>query len=399
MPRPAKVVVIGAGIGGLAAACALRRAGAEVSIYEQAPAIGEVGAGIQITPNGVKALRGLGLEEEILKVGFRPQAIIGLDGLTGRETFRTPLTDSPRMYGAPYLQTHRAELHEVLWRGAGVVPIHLGMRCAGARTEGASAIARFADGTEVEADLIVGADGIHSAVRRSVFSDEPARYTGTMCWRGIVPFDAPDFELVAPATSAWFGPHGHVVTYWIRGGRGVNIVAVHETKNWQDESWSARSTREEMLAAYPGWHPRLLKLLGMSQDIFKWGLFDRDPMRSWSAGRVTLLGDAAHAMLPFLSQGAAMSLEDGYVLGRLVGHGGADGVLAALAAYERERLPRTSRVLLRAREQGRKNHLTSPMARLWRDAVYFAKGLLNPQKTGLGGDWLYEHDVTTMQST
>ena len=393
MPRAPKVVVIGAGLGGLAAATALRRRGAEVSIHEQAAAIGEVGAGIQITPNGVKALRGLGLEEDILRAGFRPQAIIGLDGMTGRETFRTPLSDSATMYGAPYLQAHRAELHAILLKGTAGASLHLGARCTGIRTEGEQAVARFADGSEAEGDLVVGADGIHSVVRRTLFGDVPARYTGTMCWRGIVPFDTPDFDLVAPATSVWNGPHGHVVTYWIRGGRGVNIVAVHETAAWQDESWSARSTREEMLAAYPGWHPRMLKLLGMAEEVFKWGLYDRDPQESWTKGRATLLGDAAHPMLPFLSQGAAMALEDGYVLGREVGEAGAAGIPAALAAYERQRIPRTTRVLLRAREQGRKNHLVSPWARRWRDAVYFAKGLINPQKTGLGGDWLYEHDV------
>ncbi|MBP0496075.1 FAD-dependent monooxygenase [Pararoseomonas indoligenes] len=394
MPRPARVVVIGAGIGGLAAACALRRAGAEVSVHEQAPAIREVGAGIQITPNGVKALRGLGLEEGILRLGFRPKAIWGLDGISGREMFRTPLEDSPRLYGAPYLQVHRADLQALLMQGAAGGAISLGQRCAGIRTEGAVAVARFDDGTEVEADLVVGADGIHSAVRRATFGNEPARYTGTMCWRGIVPFERPDYDLVAPCTTVWNGPHGHVVTYWIRGGTGVNIVAVHETAAWQDESWSARSTREEMMAAYPGWNPRMLALLDKAEDIFKWGLFDREPMPRWSKGRVTLLGDAAHAMLPFLSQGAAMALEDGYVLGREIGRAGTEGVEAALAAYEAARVPRTSQVLLRARAQGRKNHLTSPSARLWRDAVYFIKGVLNPQKTGLGGDWLYEHDVT-----
>ena len=394
MARKPKVVVIGAGIGGLAAATALRRAGIEVSVHEQAPALAEVGAGIQVTPNGVKALRGLGLEAEALRLGFRPQALVGLDAFTGRQSFRTPLDQSAAMYGAPYLQMHRADLHGMLMQGAAGARFTLGHRCAGVRNEGATAVVRFEDGAEEEADLVIGADGIHSVVRRAILGEEPARYTGTMCWRGIVPFDKPDYELVAPATTLWNGPHGHVVTYWIRGGTGVNIVAVHETPEVTGESWTGRSTPAEMMAAYPGWHPRLMSLLERAEHVFKWGLYDREPRSAWSSGRVTLLGDAAHPMLPFLSQGAAMALEDGVMLGRLLRDADAAGVEAALAGYERARIPRTTDVVRRARAQGQKNHLTSPWKRRWRDAVYAVKGMINPQKTGLAADWLYAYDVT-----
>lgn len=397
MAQTHRILIIGAGMGGLAAACALGRQGFAPEVREAASHLGEVGAGIQMTPNAVNAMRGLGLYEPLLAASYEPDSIFGRDWKSGRTIFRTPLKGVCKaIYGAEYLDVHRAELHRILREALPASSIRVGARCTAVRNEGDLAVASFADGSEEEADLVIGADGIRSAVRRSLFGDADARFTGNMCWRLIVPFErGPDFDLVPPDMSIWLGPDGHVVTYYMGGAKMVNIVAVRVTDTWLEESWTTPSTREELLAAFAGWHPKLRVLFERGDNLYKWGLFDRDPMPRWSEGRITLLGDAAHPMLPYLSQGAAMAIEDGCVLARLLRSMDAD-VPAVLRAYERERIPRTGEVQIMAREQGTSNHLASPLKRLWRDAVYRLREAVNPQKTGLGakGSRIYAYDVT-----
>lgn len=397
MDQIKKIVVIGAGMGGLALGKALLDRKFEVSIYEQADVLTQVGAGIQLTPNGVKVLRGLGLEHRLAEFGFLPQAIQGRDWRSGKTVFRTPLAGvCERIYDAPYVHIHRADLQTILHDPLPDSALRLSSECTAVIDAGSSAVARFADGTEVEADLVVAADGIRSIGRKSLFGDDKPRYTGNICWRSVIPFDdGPEFDLVSPDNSIWFGPNGHIVTYYVRGGRGVNVVACLESEHWQEESWSIRSTKQDLAAAYVGWHPKLQRLFERAGEVYKWGLFDRDPMTTWSHGRVTLLGDAAHPMLPYLSQGAAMAMEDGLVLARMLERH-RDAVPSALQAYEQIRIPRTARVQLSSREQGKKNHLVSPWARLKRDIGYRIKGLINAQETGLKAGWVYEYDANSV---
>jgi salicylate hydroxylase len=393
MQRQLRVGIIGGGIGGLALAEALRQRGTEVRLFERAPAFGEVGAGIQMTPNAVKVMRALGLFEKLQAVSFLPQNIIGRNWRSGRVMWRTPLAeDCPRLYGAPFFHVHRADLHRILAEQVPHGTAKLASPCTAIRQSGKTATAIFADGSEFEADVIVGADGIHSVVRREIFGDEPPRYTGHMCWRAVVPFEKQPLDFVSPDSSFWLGPNGHVVTYYVSGGRAVNIVAVLEHEDWVEESWTTPSTREELMAGYAGWHPNLQKLFSNVTETFKWGLFDRDPMPAWTQGRVTLLGDAAHPMLPFLSQGAAMAIEDGYVLARSLAEEATPE--AGLARYEARRRPRTSRVQLEARERGKTYHLSSRLAQIRRDVKYFIRSVINPQTTGLGANWVYEYDAT-----
>lgn len=386
-----RIGIVGGGIGGVALAGCLLQRGFEVRLFERAAGFGEIGAGIQMTPNAVKVIKTLGLLDRMLEAGFLPQALVGRNWRTARENFRTPLTDCPTLYDAPFIHIHRADLHSIL---ASVVPESIatfGVGCTGVRQEPNGAVATFDDGSEFEADLIVGADGVRSAVRAALFGPEAPRFTGHMCYRAVVPVDGP-VDFVAPEASFWFGPKSHVVTYYVRGGKAVNIVAVAETSEWVEESWNAPSSRSELLNAFQGWHRNVETLFQRVDTVYKWGLFDRDPMTSWSKGRVTLMGDAAHPMLPFLSQGAAMAIEDAYVLAAsLEGHG--RDVPAALRDYERERLPRTSRVQLEARERGRTYHLPSPLAQAKRDFVYWLRGLINPQATGIQANWVYEYDA------
>lgn len=395
MGRPLRVAIVGAGIGGLAAAGALLRAGAEVQVLEQASALGEVGAGIQMTPNAVKVLRGLGLEGQLARYGFLPQAIVGRDWKSGRVNFRTPLAgECARLYGADYYHIHRADLHRMLRTLVPDERIRLASRCTGVRDEADGVVLDIEGGESVQADVVVGADGIHSKVRESLFGEQPARFTGNMCWRTVVHFPERRHDIVSPDSTMWLGPRGHVVTYYVYAGRAVNVVAVHEAGAWLAESWNTPSTLEELVAAYTGWHPNVLALFERAEAVYKWGLFDRDPLPTWSRGRVTLLGDAAHPMLPFMSQGAAMAMEDAVVLARGLAGCREGDVAAALRAYEETRKPRTSRVQLESRARGETYHLRTRYARIRRDLQYLWRAIRNPQTTGIGANWVYEHDAT-----
>jgi salicylate hydroxylase len=396
MTRKLRVGVVGGGIGGAAVTSALAQQGFEVRTFERTSAFGEIGAGIQVTPNAVKVLEALGLGEALRKVAFLPQAIVGRNWDTAKEIFRIPLADeTPRLYNAPFFHVHRADLHQLLVESMPQGVATLSAACIDIRQEKDSAVAIFEDGSEFEADLIVGADGVRSTVRNKLFGDDAPKFTGNMCFRAVVPVDG-SFDFVSPDSSFWLGPKSHIVTYYVRRGQAVNIVAVNETADWVEESWNAPSSREELLAAFAGWHPNIIQLFERVDSVFKWGLFDRDPMTTWSKGRITLLGDACHPMLPFLSQGAAMAIEDGYVLARSLAAHGSD-ISAALRDYEAERIPRTSRVQLESRERGRTYHLPSVFAQRKRDLIYQFKSWINPHTSGIQTDWVYAYNAVDFQ--
>lgn len=390
--RTPRIAIIGGGIGGTALSVCLHQRGIEARIFERAPQFSVVGAGIQVTPNAVKVMKALGLFDQAMQVGFLPQAIVGRNWRSGRENFRTPLIDAcPKLYGAPFLHMHRADLQDIFVNSLPESGVCFGKTCVSVRQTVESAVAVFDDGSEFEADLIVGADGIHSPVRGAIFGAEAPRFTGHMCYRATVPCDGL-LNYVSPDSSFWLGPNSHVVTYYVSGGKSVNIVAVAETSDWVAESWSVPSSKAELLAAFNSWHPNIVKLFNEVDDVYKWGLFDRDPMKTWSQGRITLLGDAAHPMLPFLSQGAAMAIEDAYVLAAALSAHLSD-VPSALRDYEAERIPRTKRVQLEARERGRTYHLPSAVAQAKRDIGYWLRGLIKPQATGIQANWVYEYDA------
>ena len=396
MNKPIQVGIVGGGIGGLALARALQLRGIPYRVFERAPAFGEIGAGVQMTPNAVRVLKALGLESDLQRVGFLPEAMVGRNWQTARELFRTPLKDScPTLYGAEFFHVHRADLHAILSKDVPLENVRFGVQCTGVELGRETAIATFSDGTSFEADVIVGADGIHSAVRGAVWGQDKPQFTGHMCWRALVPVDKHPLPFVSPDASFWMGPKAHVVTYYVKGGAAVNIVAVGEAESWVKESWTEASSTEDLLSYYAGWHENLIELFKRTDrtQTFKWGLFDRDPMAQWGKGRTTLLGDAAHPMLPFLSQGAAMAIEDGYVLADALAHFGADAP-AALAAYEQERRPRTSQVQLQARERGRTYHLASEEEQRKRDLAYQEAQKKNPNAVGIRAEWIYEYDAT-----
>jgi salicylate hydroxylase len=295
-------------------------------------------------------------------------------------------------YGAGYFGAHRADLHAVLQRAVPADCVQLNARCTGVTQDGQRATLAFADGRTAEADAVVGADGIRSAVRASLFGPDTPRFTGHIVWRGLVPSADLPKGLIEPDMTAWMGPKGTIVHYYVRRGELVNWIAHFET-DWREESWSIETDWRDAAAAYAGWHPTLAQLFSPTARCYKWALYDRDPLPRWTEGRITLLGDAAHPMLPYLAQGAAQALEDGYVLADLFAQHRHDPQ-AALAAYEQTRLPRTARIQLHARERGRINNATSPLARFKRDIGYRLKRLLKPNEHTYGIEWIYGHDVT-----
>ena len=395
-----RVAIIGGGIGGLTAANALLRAGVEVSVYEAAGELKEIGAGVALHANAMRVLRFIGVEEAVRKVAGRTEYAVTRDGITGRVISKTSRARQVELMGIEPATVHRADLLDVLAAALPGGVASLGKRCVSVESGGSSATARFADGTSAEADVIIGADGIHSAVRTALFGPDAPRFTGKICYRSVIPTAAVRGGVlsdVAADNGQWLGPHGTIVLYPLRGEELINVVAHYDDDTYRHESWVTECERAEVLERYAGWHESLLRLFEAGQTWYKWALYDRDPIPAWTSGRVSLLGDAAHPMLPYLGQGACQALEDGAVLANAMSDRRfASDPVAALAAYERTRRPRASQVVLTARARGVSNHLPSRWAAMRRDAAIAVRRRLNRRDTdGRGAAWLADYDATS----
>jgi salicylate hydroxylase len=390
-----RVAIIGGGIGGLAAANALSRAGIEVAVYEAAAELREIGAGVALHPNAMKVLRALSLEDKVRAVAGRSDWALSRNWKTGRIITRTSRQQQAASFGAQGTTAHRADLLDVLAGGLPDDVVTLGKRCQAVLSDGDVAVARFADGTAAEADIIVGADGIHSRVRESLFGPDAPRFTGKICYRSIVPAAAVPGAPPGTDVAQWLGPHGTIVLYPLRGTELINVVAHYDDAGYRHESWIAECDGAEVLERYAGWHESVLRLLSAAGTWYKWALYDRDPIPRWTRGRVTLLGDAAHAMLPYLGQGACQALEDSAVLATALAAEPGEPA-RGLARYERTRRPRASSVVLTARERGLSNHLTSPWAAWRRDLSIAVRRRLNQRDPeGRGAAWLAAYDATS----
>ncbi|MCB5161066.1 FAD-dependent monooxygenase [Marinomonas algarum] len=340
-----RVVIAGAGIGGLCSALAFAQQGKQVVVCEQAWQLGEVGAGLQISPNAFKVLRELGLESALQPFAFVPQNAAIRDYKTGEYYLKSPLAaQAEARYKAPYWHLHRADLHQVLAQACSKagVDIWLGAVVSGYREEASSESIRvfLEDGRTYLADLLVGADGIRSHVREQMLGAEQPTFMGQVAWRGVIPVaDLP--ITIQPDACVWAGPDRHLVSYYLRGGEYVNFVAVEERQDWRSESWREEGDVTELQAAFSGWHPEVTELLGAAKQTFLWALNGRDALPTWHQGRVVLLGDACHPMLPFMAQGAAMAIEDAQVLARCVA---TYDLQTALVKYEQVRKPRTTQI-------------------------------------------------------
>jgi salicylate hydroxylase len=386
---PPTVGIIGGGVGGLSAALSLLAAGFDVRVYEQAAELREIGAGVQVSPNASRLLHRLGLADALAATGVKPLAWHQRRWDDGRTLLRAPLAEElEATYGFPHYQMHRADLLAALVAAVPAERVHLGHRLTGLADLGDRVEARFANGERAEVGVLVGADGIHSVVRGLLFGPDRARFTGCAAYRGLVPADRLRHLDLEVTGQIWMGPGQHFVHYFVSAMRLVNFVAIVEQDRWTAESWTDRGDLGDALAAYADWHPQVRAILGAADETFIWALFDRSPMDRWSRGRVTLLGDACHAMLPFMAQGAAQAIEDGAALAACLR---ADpDVPTALRRYEKIRIPRTAR--LQAMSAGNKIrfHLPDGPEQRERDERMVA-GSAAWSFNAVG--WLYEHDA------
>jgi salicylate hydroxylase len=344
-----KILIAGAGIGGLTAASCLMKAGYDVEVYEQAPELSEIGAGIQLSANAMHVLNSLGLGGAITKLSVRPGAYVFRLHDTGEIIGQFPLAEEhERLNGAPYNQLHRADLHDLLAakaRDFNKDVVRLNRRVVGFEETAGGVELFFADGSKVKGDLLIGADGVKSAVRAQIAGADHATYTGDAAWRLTLPTDQLPSNFMGEVMSVWMGPGRHVVCYYLRGGALLNFVGLVETEDISEESWTAKFPWERLKADFAGWHENIQSVIDRADkdSCFRWSLYYRPPIATWSTRRATLLGDAVHATLPYLAQGAAMAIEDAAVLTRALQS--TNVVADALQLYERNRIDRTSRIV------------------------------------------------------
>lgn len=391
-----KALIVGGGIGGAAVALALNRAGWDVEVLEQSDRLTEVGAGIQLSPNGIRVLEALDVMPALDPLVYQPETLSLRRGRSGREIFSIPIKDvAEQRWGARYLQVHRADMLAALQVTLEArVPdaFRLNSKVTGYSQTPAKATVHLADGRNLDADLVVGADGIHSAIRAQMIGPDKPRYTGNFAWRAVVPMERLGDLVPPPSGCVWAGDRKHAVTTRLRGGTLANFVGVVEQPDWTEESWSAEGSREQALKDFADWHPVVRGLIGNADNMFRWGLFDRAPLKKWSDGRVVLLGDAAHAMLPSMAQGAVQAFEDAYVLARHLPDAG--NVAEACQAYFRARIARTTRVQARSASNLRLFHRHGTAARVGTFGPMWLAGRLAPKSLLAPLDWIYGHDVT-----
>ncbi|MGV1010592.1 MAG: FAD-dependent monooxygenase [Dermatophilaceae bacterium] len=392
-PRATSVAVVGGGIGGLTAALSLLDAGFDVHVFEQAPALAEVGAALQVTPNACRVLDGLGLSERLARAGSRSLAWRHRRWHDGRTLLLTPLGDEVvARFAFPHYQLRRADLLRVLLHRLPPDRLHVGHRVAGFQQNADRVRVTFVDGRSVEADLLVGADGIHSVVRTQLFGPQAPHFTGCAAVRALVPVQRLG-ELSLEATSqVWMGPGRHLVHYFVSAGTLLNVVAVIDHDSWTRESWNDRGDPGAALAAFEGWHPQVRRILEAVDDVYVWALLDRAPMPRWSSGRVTLLGDACHAMLPFKAQNAAQAIEDAATLTASLADERSD-LGSALQRYERLRIPRTSRIQALSTQNKTRFHLPDGPQQRQRDAE-MAAGTTDWSEAAVA--WIYDHDARSL---
>jgi 2-polyprenyl-6-methoxyphenol hydroxylase-like FAD-dependent oxidoreductase len=341
------VAIVGAGIGGLTAALALARRGIDVDVYEQAPELRELGAGVQISANGTHVLHALGLKDALEKVQVLPAGKAIRLWNTGQSWKLFDLgMESVERYGYPYITIHRGDLHAVIAQAllqGKPDAIHLNRKCVGLSQTADDVELRFDNGETVKARAVVGADGVHSVVRENLFGAAKPEFCGIIAWRGVLPMERVPASISRTIGTNWVGPGGHVVHYPLRGGTLLNIVALQERDDWKVEGWNVAGTTDEVLNDLRGWHPDLHAVFRAVDVPYKWALALRPIMETWTKGRCTLLGDACHPMVPFLAQGAVMALEDGLVLARAIKKYGVQP--EALTRYEAVRRERANKVV------------------------------------------------------
>ena len=395
MANVTKILIAGAGLGGLTAASCLMKAGFDVEILEQAPQLGEIGAGIQLSANAMHVLNDLGLGGEIARLSVRPGAYVFRLHDTGEEISRFALADEhERLNKAPYNQMHRADFHSLLEKKARSFKrdvVRLNAKVTGFQESDHDVTVRLASGETVKGDLLIGADGVKSAVRAQIHGADNAVYTGDAAWRFTVPADKLPPDHMGKVMSVWMGPGAHIVCYYLRAGALMNFVGLVETDEVSEESWTAKFPWERLKADFAGWHPDIQKVIDLAphDGCYRWSLFFRPPIPNWSTRRATLLGDAVHATLPYLAQGAAMAIEDGAVLARSLK--ASSTCEESLQLYQRNRTERTARVTNGSTANRHLFHM--------RDQKALREAFAKRDAGGSRNAWLYSYNPLTVKLT
>lgn len=399
-----KVLIAGGGIGGLTTALCCLHHGHDVTVFEQAPAFDEVGAGIQLPPNAMKVFEALGVDSVMAEKAFEPEAIEARMGETGRTLFTIPLAEqSIAMWGSPYLHIHRADYiaalrDALLNRALYAVAVNAKVTAYTQDREGVTVT--LENGRQFSGDVLIGADGIKSSIRDIMLGPDDPVFTGNMAWRAVVPIEALGAHLPNPTACVWMGKGRHAVTYRLRKGQLANFVGVVERDDWAEESsteenWTEQGRRKDAMKDFAGWHPVITKLIENVPEsaLYRWALFDRKPLPRWTDGRVALLGDAAHPMLPFLAQGAAMAVEDAWIIAHELSQSG-QTVSTSLNAYQARRFDRTSRAQAGSRANMKTFHQRTKTGQIKTYGSMWLGGRLAPRLVHKRMNWLYGYDVT-----
>ena len=345
MSKRLSIAIVGAGMGGLAAAATLRMAGIDVTVYEQARQFARVGAGIQMLPNSSRVLRHIGVEQKLRQTAFMPYSHLNRVWDTGAVKRELPMPED--LYGAPFLCMHRGDLHGALLENLPRDIICLNKKLTGLDQKNGRVTLSFADGTKAEADAVIGADGVHSLVRELVVGPDAPLHKGRIAYRAVFDTSLMNGKTIKPSRTKWWGPDRHIVIYYTKADRSevYFVTSVPESGDWiTKESWSAKGDVKELRAAYDGFHDEVRSVLHACPDCHKWAILEREPLPTWSNGRVVLLGDSCHPMTPYMAQGAATSIEDAAVLARCFTAAEGDDIERAFRMYEATRKPRTSRI-------------------------------------------------------
>jgi salicylate hydroxylase len=356
MPANCRIAIVGGGLAGVATANALKTFGLNAQLYEAASALGEIGAAVNASPQAVKALRAIGRGEQVAAIGYSSPGIYTRNMLTGEFLEFNDRFKTGQQYGAPYYTFHRADLLDALAGGIDKNDLHLGHRLIGIEEKNDCVVLAFENGARVETEYLIAADGVRSVVRQALYGADNPSYTGQMVWRALLDSKDVSEELVEPTGHVqWVGPGRHLIAYYIRNKKNLNIVTQQDTDQWVEEGWSTRGDPDEMRASFPNSEPRLDALLKIVTQCSKWGLFTRPLTRNWGRGRIQLIGDSAHAMLPNAGQGACQAFEDSYILGRWLSE--CSDPAEAFANFRRVRIPRVHGVQRLSLSNARFKHM------------------------------------------
>jgi len=391
------ILIAGGGIGGMAAAVALLNRGHDVDVFEQAPELKEFGAGVQISPNGTRALHALGVLKTLRQLSCDTEGKEVRLWNTGRTWKLFDLgAEAIERYGFPYVTVFRPDLLQVLVdavRARKSDAIHLGRRGATVTQHDGRVTLELEDGETIEGDALIGADGVHSVIRHKLYGGDRPCFFGMIAWRGVIPMERVPQHISRDKATNWIGVGGHVVHYPLRAGKLMNFVGIQERDDWQVESWTTRGTAQECANDHAGWHPDVQALIAASPTLFKWALMGRDPLPQWTTGNVTLLGDACHPTLPMLAQGAVMAIEDAVILGRCFEKYG--DVATALSRYQDARVAVTASKVAGANDNAKRFH--NPALATEEGATTYVNREWSRDAIIRRYEWIFTYNVDTVE--